>query len=273
MKEDELSKSIIACRTEAGVLNTWINFLKDTQVLQCSYAETKNKQISDELERHEDYFVNFAISLLSAYKEDLGPSVSRIEKFVVNLKKLSERSELASTAGNEGSDELYPRKLLEEEYLENETKIITTFSVVDNMKARFDSKQGASSRKDDPRIKELFDEMEKLREKFEFIERPVLQIEAPPTMADAPSNEKPPESSFDAPTLVTPPMPDNKEVENDSPPVEAQPVLDHEAELAKLEFEFGDVGRDRDYLPEEIGDWEFDELERELKAGDSSPGK
>nr|KJB76007.1 hypothetical protein B456_012G067500 [Gossypium raimondii] len=67
-KEDELSKSISACKVEAKVLHTWINFLEDTWLLQSSYVETKNKQVVDELERHEDYFVNFAITLLSAYK-------------------------------------------------------------------------------------------------------------------------------------------------------------------------------------------------------------
>ncbi|XVE75266.1 hypothetical protein DITRI_Ditri12bG0081400 [Diplodiscus trichospermus] len=90
-KEDELSKSISACRVEAEVLHTWINFLEDTWLLQSSFAETKNKQVNEELEQHEDYFVNLAITLLSAYKKELGPSISRIGKFVENLKKLSER--------------------------------------------------------------------------------------------------------------------------------------------------------------------------------------
>jgi len=51
-----------------------------------------------------------------------------------------------------------------------------------------------------------------------------------------------------------------------APANKAEHMLDAEAELAKLESEFGKVGRD--YSTEEIGDWEFDELERELRAGD-----
>ncbi|GLT93151.1 hypothetical protein SLE2022_109560 [Rubroshorea leprosula] len=271
-KEDELSKSISACRAEAEVLSTWINFLEDTWVLQCSYAETKNKKVNDELEKHEDYFVSMALNLLSVYKEELGPSISRIEKFVDNLKKLSERSEMM--VANDDSKELNPRKPLEEGYLENEAKIITTFSVVDNMKAQFYSQNLASSRKDAPRIKELLDEIEKLRGKFESIERPNLEIEAPPgppPEANAPSSEKPLGSPSAAPTLASTPKPD-KEGNMDNPTVETEPVLDHEAEIAKLESEFGKIGRD--YSTEEIGDWEFDELERELRAGgDSAPSK
>ncbi|KDO67819.1 hypothetical protein CISIN_1g005666mg [Citrus sinensis] len=89
-KEDELLKSIAACRVESDVLSTWINFLEDSWVLQCSQMELKEKQVSEELVKHEDYFVNLAISLLSAYKKELGPSISRIGKFVENLKNLSE---------------------------------------------------------------------------------------------------------------------------------------------------------------------------------------
>ncbi|XVE99444.1 hypothetical protein REPUB_Repub03eG0198200 [Reevesia pubescens] len=263
-KEEELSKSISACRVEAEVLHAWINFLEDTWLLQSSYAETKNKQVNEELEQHEDYFVNLAVTLLSAYKKELGPSIDRIGKFVENLKKLSERSELAPSPSNEDYKELNPRKHLEEEYLDYEAKIITTFSVVDNMKEQFYARNGTNSRKDDPKVKELFDDIEKLRVEFESIERPTLEMETP--KPDTPTEKPPQETLSPRPTLESAhPKPDTKEKP------ETQPVLDAEAELAKLESEFGKVSQD--YSTEEIGDWEFDELERELRSGDSASGK
>ncbi|XP_062155416.1 uncharacterized protein LOC133863483 [Alnus glutinosa] len=272
-KEEELSKSITSSKVEADVLTTWINFLEDTWVLQCSYMESKEKQVNDELERHEDYFVKLAIHLLSNYKKELGPSISRVRKFVENLKILSEGSEKASTLDNEDSKVLNPRKNLEEEYLDYEAKIITTFSVVDNMKEQFYAQQGKISRKDDPKVKELFDDIEKLRAEFESIERPSLEMESPAPKADeTQSSEKLLKNPSPPPIPVTETQ--NADVIDEQPKAsanKAEHMLDAEAELAKLESEFGKVGRD--YSTEEIGDWEFDELERELRAGDPPTSK
>ncbi|KAK5795217.1 Rootletin [Gossypium arboreum] len=256
-KEDELSNSISACRAEAEVLHTWINFLEDTWLIQSTYAETKNKQINEELEQHEDFFVDLAFNLLSDYKKELTPPISRIGKFVENLKKLNERSEKASGPSDEDAKELNPRKHLEEEYLDYEAKIITTFSVVDNMKDQF-CKHETLSRKGDPKVKELFNDIEKLRVEFEAIERPTLEIETP--KIDTPNE------NMQMVLESTQPKPDNTKAK-----AEAQPLLDPAAELAKLESEFGKGSQD--YSTEEIGDWEFDELERELRAGDTVPGK
>jgi len=44
MQDDDLSKSVVACKKEAEVIKTWINFLEDTWLLQCSHIETKDKQ-------------------------------------------------------------------------------------------------------------------------------------------------------------------------------------------------------------------------------------
>ncbi|KAK8593329.1 hypothetical protein V6N13_043075 [Hibiscus sabdariffa] len=258
-KENELSKSVSACKVEAEVLHTWINFLEDTWHIQSSYVETKNKQVIEELEQHEDYFVNFAITLLSAYKKELGPFISRISKYVENLKKLSERSEIASSPRNDDSKELNPRKHLEEEYLDYEAKIITIFNVVDNLKEHFNAKHG-TSRKDDPKVKEIFDDIEKLRTEFETLERPSLEIETPTVDSQ---DEKLQETLSPHPPHESAQLkPDIKETP------EMQPVLDTAAELAKLESEFGKVTQD--YTSEEIGEWEFDELERELISGDSA---
>ncbi|KAK0592044.1 hypothetical protein LWI29_012342 [Acer saccharum] len=269
-KEDELFKSITACGVEADVLHTWINFLEDTWVLQCSYTEVKDKKVNDELEKHEEYFVNLAVTLLSAYKKELTPAITRIEKFVENLKNLKERSEMVSGVDNEDPKELNLRKSLEEEYLEFEAKIITTFSVVDNMKEQFYAQRGTNSRKDDARVKELFDDIEKLRQEFESIERPNLELEARTPKSDAPSNEKPPGSPSNLPVEGTPAPKPEKIKHPEARAVKAEPVLDTDSDLAQLESEFGKVGKD--YSTEEIGDWEFDELERELKS-DSTTSK
>lgn len=143
-------------------------------------------------------------------------------------------------------------------------------------------------RKDNSKVKELFEKIGKLREEFESIERPNLEVETPPSEepespgkqdAENPkeeiqtpltkekeilSSEKPQESHS---RVAEAPETKKKELP-ESPQGKGEQVLDAEAELAKLESEFGN----RDYN-DEIGDWEFDELERELRAGDSSTSK
>ncbi|KAL9402569.1 hypothetical protein Peur_006418 [Populus x canadensis] len=266
-KEDEVSKSIAACKVEADILTTWLNFLEDTWVLQRSYSEAKEKQVNDELETHVDYFVKLAIHLLSEYKKELEPSIICIEKFVESLKNLSGGLEIASSAGNEDSKELNPRKNLEKEYLDCEAKIITTFSVVDNIREQFYAQKGASSRKDDTSVKELFDDIEKLRVEFESIERPNLELEAPTPKADNSSEKALGSPSHTSSQNVTT-LKSNIDKHPTEPAVEADEVLDPAAELAKLESEFGKDARD--YSTEEIGDWEFDELEREFRSGDTA---
>ncbi|KGN50498.1 filamin-A-interacting protein 1 [Cucumis sativus] len=262
-REDELFKSIASCKAESNVLNIWINFLEDTWNIQCLYRENKEKEVNDALEKHEGYFVNLAIDLLSAYKKELEPSISRIEKFVENLMNLRQRSE-KSTLENDESKVLSPTSNLEKEYLGYEAKIITTFSVVDNMKEQFLAQQAQVSRKDDSRVKELFNDIEKLREKFESIERPNLEIETP---------EKESREEVESSSVPQPPMEDSKNSKIETgkdpklPAVEVEQTLDAAAELAKLESEFGKVSHD--YSAEDIGEWEFDELEKELRSGDS----
>jgi len=125
----------------------------------------------------------------------------------------------------------------------------------------------ALSRKDDTTVKELFDDIEKLRVEFESIERPNLELEIPTPKADS-TSEKPLGSPSHISTQNATTLKSNIDEHPKAPAVEADEVLDPAAELAKLESEFGKDARD--YSTEEIGDWEFDELERELRSGDTA---
>ncbi|KAL4189118.1 hypothetical protein AMTRI_Chr08g163860 [Amborella trichopoda] len=269
-KEDDLLRSVASCKTEANVVQTWINFLEDTWHLQSSFTEEKDKLIEDELEKSEKFFVKLVLDYLSAYKEDLCNSIMDIRKCVDELDNLRKRSFSASDVNNENPDAKEAKQIrhLEEGYLNAEAKIITTFSVVDNMREQFYSQQGSSSRRDTSLVQNAFDELEKMRQEFESIPRPTLEIETPsPRVGET-------TTVFDPKTPKTPKSPQVAKHIEETPPSKAeasadQPAaLDPEAELAKLESEFGKLGRD--YSAEEISGWEFDELEQELKSGDTT---
>ncbi|CAA3027073.1 Hypothetical predicted protein [Olea europaea subsp. europaea] len=230
-KEEELSKSINSSRVEADVLSTWIIFLEDTWSLQCSHGQTKEKETK-----------------------------------VLKFSKLYKRSALVSNVENDNSKILNLRRSLEEEYLNYEAKIITTFSVVDNMREQFYAQQVTVSSKDDPKVKELFDKIAKIREEFESTERPNLEIENPPPRSDASTGEKLQESGVHSSELAAEAPEAGKDKQPEPPSFKSKQTLDHEAKLAKLESEFGISNRD--YSAEEINDWEFDELEKELTSGD-----
>ncbi|XP_054786590.1 uncharacterized protein LOC129292915 [Prosopis cineraria] len=266
-KEEELSNSIASCKKEADVIKTWINFLEDTWVLQRSNAEINEKQVNDELEKHEEYFVNLAIQLLASYKKELEPSINHIGTFVENLKNLSQGSNVSSNTNTNTKDSevLNPRKNLEEEYLAYEAKIVTTFSVLDNMKQQFYAQQGKISRKDEEKVVELFDAISKLRAQFESIERPNLELENPAPKTETPPTEKQHDGTSASVQGSADPSKMQTGKKPKSPTAKSDQVLDHEAELAKLESEFGGVGQE--YSAEEVGDWEFDELEKELTSG------
>lgn len=120
-------------------------------------------------------------------------------------------------------------------------------------------------------MKELFDKLENLREEFESIERPNLEIESPSHEPESPSSEKQQESASNPSREASAVTEVGKTGISKEPAVKSEQLFDTAAELAKLESEFGKVNEE--YSAEEIGGWEFDELEKELRIGDSSTNK
>lgn len=111
------------------------------------------------------------------------------------------------------------------------------------------------SRKDDQKVQELFDALEKIKDEFESIERPTLEIETPTRRSSQPPILETPQKSPSG--YLKHIMPEYKSIKRDK-------ALDREAELLELESEFGKSSRD--HSSDEISDWVCDELERWLKT-------
>ncbi|KAM3688986.1 hypothetical protein ACJW31_09G012300 [Castanea mollissima] len=253
-KEDELLRSISSCRVEGNVVDTWIHFLDNTWVLQTSCTEQREKQVNGELKRYGEYFVNLVIHLLSAYKEMLGPSITRTRKLVDSLSS-SQGSEILASSADESSKITKTRKQLEEEYLEVEANFITTISSVDSIKMQVYIQNEGIFRKDNQKVKELFDALEKLKDEFESIGRPRLEIETPTQNQETPSNDRPHQSPHPTSKQSVGTLENKQDKVNHTSSIKIVNTSDQVAQVAKKESEFGKVNGDD--LADEIGEWEI----------------
>ncbi|KAL1209977.1 hypothetical protein V5N11_020541 [Cardamine amara subsp. amara] len=247
-KEEELTRSISSCRVEADVVNKWIKFLEDTWILQSKFVQQKEKQVSGEMERYTDHFIDLIVQLLSFYKEQLDPSIPKIRRVLENLEP-SKGLEAEKNTDNKDTKPIDTRKQLEKEYLDLEAKFVTTLSVVDAMKKPFYSQTEGISRKDDKRVKELFEALDKTKEEFEAIERPLLDIESPSRTSSS-SRSPSLKMTLDTPVIDTV----LKQSGGDDSPDPAKKQLE-------LELDDGE-----EFLADEINDWEFDALDDTLTS-------
>ncbi|CAN7062222.1 unnamed protein product [Brassica rapa subsp. trilocularis] len=254
-KEDELTRSIGSCRVEADVVNKWIKFLEDTWIIQSKFAQQKEIQVSGEMERYGDHFIDLIVQLLSFYKEQLDPSIPKVRR-VVELLEPSKGLEAEVKTEDKDAKPIDSRKKLEKEYLDLEAKFVTTLSVVDAMKKPFYSQTEGISRKDDKRVKELFEALDKTKEEFESIERPLLDIESPSRTSSS--------SSSRSPSLkMIPEVPLSFTVQKEFDGVETPDSKKGSSEKEdpakkQLELELDDG---EESLADEINDWEFDALD------------
>ncbi|VYS54740.1 unnamed protein product [Arabidopsis thaliana] len=263
-KEEELTRSITSCRVEADVVNKWIKFLEDTWILQSKFSQQKDNQVSGEMERYSDHFIDLIVQLLTFYKEQLDPYIPKIRGVVASLEP-SKGLEAEKIIDNKDTKPFESRKQLEKEYLDLEAKFVTTLSVVDAMKKPFYSQTEGISRKDDKRVKELFEVLDKTKQEFEAIERPLLDIESPSRTSSSsrsPSLKMTHETPLSDTVLKLSGGDDSPDSKKGSSGKEEDPAK------KQLELELDVDGEE--FLADEINDWEFDALDETLTSKTSS---
>ncbi|PWA77807.1 hypothetical protein CTI12_AA220940 [Artemisia annua] len=169
-KDDELSKAIVSYRAEADTCSTFVDFLEATWSFQSSFMEHREKKAKDELEIHEEYFVNVTRSLLSSYKDALEPAINNMKQHMKNLK----RYEKAIDPDEEFLQDIERRKALEHQYLAAESKVITIFDATESVKEQFYRGMDKVSRKGVEPVNNLYDAIGKIKVDFDSIPRPPL---------------------------------------------------------------------------------------------------
>uniref|UniRef100_J3LMK8 Uncharacterized protein n=1 Tax=Oryza brachyantha TaxID=4533 RepID=J3LMK8_ORYBR len=251
-KEEELSRSIASCKVESSTVSAWINFLEDTWKLQSFYEELSQKQANDELDRCATCFAKLINHHVDTRVEELSTCIDRIKTFVDNLKIFDDRSVSAEDGSNGSSKQSNPRKYLEEEYLEAEKKVVAAFSLIDNIRTIYFFNQEHQARRDDPDVKKLFANIDKLRVEFESVPRPVLQIEI---------KAKEERTKQSRSSLQAAGSPRNAGHESQIPAqLRTRLPSESDSELARFDPEY------KEYSGDDISGWEFDDLEDEAEV-------
>ncbi|KAF3774423.1 hypothetical protein EJ110_NYTH52007 [Nymphaea thermarum] len=301
-REDELAKSVATCKTEANVVRTWINFLEDTWLIH-DELEKSVKHFEVLLSKHLSKFkeaLKLAVIDIQRYIEDMNNLGDRLAKSSNSEAEVSEISgqrkivkavyldteekffycivHVLSDHNNFQDSGQHERAILFSSSRSSQVILIATHFPTSHFVFPCGLDRSVSQidhlfipiRQDDSEIKKAFDAIEEIRRQFESINRPSLESEASPKKAViSPGGDSRDPSGAKAGQDEIPlvqedaPLPTTGVSNNEQ-------NLDPEAELAKLESEFGSVGRD--YSTEEITDWEFDALEQELKISDASSG-
>lgn len=108
-------------------------------------------------------------------------------------------------------------------------------------------------------MKELFDAIEKIQADFESIERPTLEVESPTKLRTTQRDGRHPNGFTISEDVAESPV-KHEAAKNPAVKQEWNPQMD--ADLTKLMVELGET--DSYGSPKDIGEWEFDELEKDF---------
>lgn len=106
-----------------------------------------------------------------------------------------------------------------------------------------------SSRKDNQKVKELFDALEKLKDEFESIGRPRLEIETPTQNQETPSSDRPHQSPHPTSKQSVGTLENEQDKVNHSSSIKIVNTSDQVPQVAKKV--------NGDDLADEIGEWEI----------------
>ncbi|KDP35564.1 hypothetical protein JCGZ_09002 [Jatropha curcas] len=190
-------------------------------------------------------------------REQLEPFLIRLRGLVGVLRSF-QGSEIVPIIKDDETKAINERRNLENEFLDWEAKFLTILSMVEGVKRHYYYGTKGISRKDDERIKDLVDALEKVREEFESIERPFLQVEHPIHISKSPLSS--PHGQSPRYKQMSLAKKHTKKTKSSLVNGNQAPAL-VELEHLESEFEEDDTG----YL-DELGEWEFDQLEKEVKV-------
>ncbi|ESW16482.1 hypothetical protein PHAVU_007G160300 [Phaseolus vulgaris] len=241
-------RAIGSYTVEATVVDRWIKFLESTWVFQVSEIKRKDEEVNAELERYGYHFVDLVVPLLHSYKEKLASSVTQIRILVENL-RFRPGLPVSSIVDNEGLKLANPRKKLEDEYLDIESKFLATLNIVDTINKQYHIQKEGIFRKDSDKVTQLFDAIEKIKDEFESIERPKMELEIPTERSETPSSQI---------VSRTPSPPSAKKHKQDVVRKNSFSIMPGRSEI---EIELDKLSEDDS--AEEISEWEFDDLDKD----------
>lgn len=115
-------------------------------------------------------------------------------------------------------------------------------------------------RKDDKRVKELFEALDKTKQEFESIERPLLDIESPSRNS---ASSRSPSLKMALETPLSDVVLKQSGGDDDSPDSKKGSSEKEDPAKKQLELELDDG---EEFLTDEINDWEFDALDDTLTS-------
>ncbi|KAL8214443.1 hypothetical protein R6Q57_003892 [Mikania cordata] len=174
-KDDELSKIIVSYKAEADACKAFSNFLESTWAFESSFVNQRDKQVNDQLQNHEAYIVNAVTSFLSTYKDELEPAIANLKKLLQSLRGY----QYMIDPDEEFLHDIKQRAIIEQEYLDAETKVMNIFDTVESIKEHFYGAIDDASREDVVVVSKLCNAIETLKQDFKIKKRPVLRIEIP----------------------------------------------------------------------------------------------